>query len=79
MAGFLSRFFYLIPLVFLIAACSGGGGSAGSSGNDTANPSSAARSSLLPANDADCPAGGVLVESGIDDNGDVSGSAYVFQ
>jgi len=52
-----------------LSACGGGGGGE-SSTTATVNPfSSAARTSVLAAGDTDCPTGGILVETGIDDNG----------
>ncbi|MCP4276902.1 MAG: hypothetical protein GY779_11195 [Gammaproteobacteria bacterium] len=63
------KFILFISLIFL-SACDGGGG------NDDDSPiteggdlSSAARTAVLAANDIDCPYGGILVETGIDENG----------
>ena len=65
----------LLPLIFLagllsVTASGGGGGSSGGeppvAGND---PSVAARTSTIPPGDAVCPTGGILVETGIDENG----------
>ena len=51
-----------------LAACSGGGG--GNPPPDIAGIDSVAvRSKPLPAGDTDCPNGGILVETGIDENG----------
>ncbi len=51
-----------------LAACSGGGGS-NQSPDNAGIDSVAVRSKPLPAGDADCPNGGILVETGIDENG----------
>ena len=62
----ITEFILLIPFLFALTAC-GGGGSSQTADNGAA-PSSTARSSLLPVNDSTCPDGGILVETGIDDN-----------
>ena len=48
-----------------LTACSGGGGG---SQQSPANSSSMAKTSVIATGDIDCPNGGILVESGIDDN-----------
>lgn len=61
--------FLFLALPALLVACGGGGG-----GSNVAAPASegapsvAVRTAALGSNDPDCPTGGVLVESGIDDN-----------
>ena len=50
-----------------LAACGGGGGNDPQA--NAGDHSVAVRSKPLPAGDADCPNGGILVESGIDENG----------
>jgi hypothetical protein len=52
--------------LFFLTACGGGGG-----GQTTTNPglASAAKTSILATSDPTCPNGGILVETGIDDNG----------
>ncbi len=53
--------------VLLLAACGGGGGgSSGGGGGDA--PSVAARTVTIAPGDGECPAGGVFVETGIDEN-----------
>ena len=53
-----------------LAACGGGGGGGGNDPQANAGDVSVAvRSKPLPAGDVDCPNGGILVESGIDENG----------
>jgi len=49
-----------------IVACGGSGGDPDPASNTLAT---AARTTALAANDTDCPNGGILVETGIDDNG----------
>ncbi len=59
----------VVTIAFLgLAACSGGGGSAVAPPPAGGDPSVAARTSTIAPGDADCPAGGVLVETGIDEN-----------
>ncbi len=67
--------FRLVPAVLfagllgaLAAGCGGGGGGGGPPvpGGD---PSVAAKTTPLPSGDPDCPYGGILVETGIDENG----------
>ena len=56
--------------LFTLAACGGGGGGGGNDPQANAGDVSVAvRSKPLLAGDADCPNGGILVESGIDENG----------
>ncbi|HEC20191.1 MAG TPA: hypothetical protein ENI97_12725 [Gammaproteobacteria bacterium] len=52
-----------------LTACFGGGGGGASQGAMGTDPSVAARTSVLPPGDPDCAYGGVLVETGIDENG----------
>jgi hypothetical protein len=60
----------VLTVTLFLTACGGGGGSNDSSGNhDTDQLASAARTSVLPGSDTDCPNGGILVETGIDENG----------
>ena len=47
---------------------SGGGGGGGESPTTGNNPSVAAKTSTIPRGDTDCPNGGILVETGIDEN-----------
>jgi len=59
-------------LTTLLASCGGGGGGATDNGNNPpagGDKSVAARTSVLAANDSTCPQGGILVETGIDENG----------
>ena len=56
---------YLLA-IFILSACGGGGGS--DNGSSAGQNSSAARTSILAANDPDCTNGGILVETGIDEN-----------
>ncbi len=58
----------LILLTTALAAC-GGGGSKGKDHTQADDRSTSARATVLPSGDADCPQGGVLVETGIDENG----------
>ena len=53
----------------LLAACGGGGKQDNPGTPEAGQPSTAARTSVLAANDPDCPNGGILVETGIDTNG----------
>jgi len=53
----------------LLAACGGGGKQDSPDTLEAGQPSTAARTSVLAANDPDCPNGGILVETGIDSNG----------
>ena len=63
------RFHPLLAVsLFALAACSYGGGSSQLPDN-VGIDSVAVRSKPLPAGDADCPNGGILVETGIDENG----------
>ena len=55
----------VVILPILLAAC---GGSSGSSDKVSGDLSTAARTTVLAANDSDCPNGGILVETGIDEN-----------
>ena len=63
--GFRRALLALVPAV--LVACGGGGGNTVVADNGDA-PSTAARSTPLPAGDADCPNGGILVETGIGEN-----------
>ena len=58
----------ILILVPAVTACSGGGGGSAPEA-DGDNPSVAAKTSVIPPGDADCPNGGILVETGIDENG----------
>jgi Tol biopolymer transport system component len=58
------RSFVLIAFLFTVTACGGGGDN-----QPTEDSSSAARTTKLSASDTDCPNGGILVETGIDENG----------
>jgi len=63
-----------LHLVFAVSlltltACGGGGGGGNDPQANAGDVSVAVRSKPLPAGDADCPNGGILVESGIDENG----------
>ncbi|HIE66306.1 MAG TPA: hypothetical protein EYQ01_10975, partial [Nitrospira sp.] len=60
-------FFIVFFLMLTLQACGGGGGVAQVAGGG--NNSVAARSAPLPVPDIDCPTGGILVETGIDENG----------
>ncbi len=64
--GFRRALLALVPAV--LVACGGGGGSNTVVADNGDAPSTAARSTPLPAGDADCPNGGILVETGIDEN-----------
>jgi len=65
--GFRRTLLTLVPAV--LVACGGGGGNTNNVVADNGDaPSTAARSTPLPAGDADCPNGGILVETGIDEN-----------
>jgi hypothetical protein len=55
----------LVPLAVFLTGC--GGGSSATADNSAA-PSASARTSVIASGDTDCPNGGVLVESGIDEN-----------
>lgn len=59
-------------MILGLSAC-GGGGSSSSAGNNTpsnnGDKSVAAKTSILATGDAACPNGGILVETGIDENG----------
>ncbi len=57
----------LLFLIMSFTAC--GGRTTGGGGASTDNPTVAARTSSLPTGDQDCPFGGILVETGIDSNG----------
>ena len=58
----------LILLTATLTAC-GGGGSSGKDLSQLDDRSTSARATVLPAGDTDCPQGGILVETGIDENG----------
>lgn len=61
------RFIFLFSVALGLGACfeiGGGGGSHGRSGN----PSTAANAVVIAPGDLDCPYGGTLVETGIDEN-----------
>ncbi len=62
-------FLFVFGLLGIIASGGGGGGGPTPTGGD---PSAAAKTSTLPPGDPDCPDGGILVETGIDDNGNGS-------
>ncbi len=53
----------------LLTACGGGGKQDNPGTPEAGQSSTAARTSVLAANDPDCPNGGILVETGIDSNG----------
>ncbi len=58
-------------IALTLAACEGDDGADGAPGADGADGlTSLIRQTPLPAGDSNCPAGGALVESGIDTNGD---------
>jgi len=61
----ITRPLILAPVFVLLSSCGGGGDNA----PEAFASSSAARTSLLQTNDSDCPDGGILVETGIDENG----------
>ena len=67
------RIITLSVCTLLLTACGGGGSGGGNPGNANASTntqlSTAARTSVLAANDPACPNGGILVETGIDSNG----------
>ena len=56
-------------ILFLLTACGGGGGGGTGPAPVQQAVSTAASIDPLPAGDADCPQGGVLVKTGIDENG----------
>ncbi len=58
-----------LVLVPVIASCGGGGGGSSPDTGSGGKPSVAAKTSVVAPGDADCPAGGILVETGIDENG----------
>ena len=58
---------FLTGLLGIIAS-GGGGGGGGEPPATGNNPSVAAKTSTIPPGDADCPNGGILVETGIDEN-----------
>ena len=58
----------LILLTATLTAC-GGGGSKDKDLSQLDDRSTSARATVLPAGDTDCPQGGILVETGIDENG----------
>lgn len=62
----LVRISFLLPVFFLISCF--GGGSSSTVTTDTTH-SVAAATKIIPVGDTDCPYGGVLVETGIDENG----------
>ncbi|MCH8843037.1 MAG: hypothetical protein IID61_08675, partial [SAR324 cluster bacterium] len=70
-----TRVWYLAAVLMAalaLAACGGGGGSGsggGNGGGGEGEPSTAVNTIVLEPGDEDCPFGGILVESGIDDNG----------
>ena len=57
----------LVTFAGLLAITASGGGGGESPATGT-NPSVAAKTSAIPPGDADCPNGGILVETGIDEN-----------
>jgi len=61
-------FLTLLAGLLSITASGGGGGGGGESPTTGNNPSVAAKTSTIPPGDADCPNGGILVETGIDEN-----------
>jgi hypothetical protein len=59
----------LLAATGLVTSCGGGSGGGGSvTGENGAAPSASARTTPITVGDSDCPNGGVLVESGIDEN-----------
>ncbi len=66
-----SKTIFLMVTSLTLYACGGGGGGSGSppETTTTANSSVAAKSSVIAPGDAECAYGGVLVETGIDENG----------
>ncbi len=59
-----------VAIMVLLTACSGGGGGSDTPPETVAGDRSvAARTVVIATGDADCPNGGVLVETGIDENG----------
>ena len=68
-----STLLVLVLFAGLLGITASGGGGGGGGGGETpttgANPSVAAKTSAIPPGDADCPAGGTLVETGIDEDG----------
>lgn len=69
---FSTSWLLVLPLCAALSACGSSGGSSDDAddGNTTSNPSSAsaARTSVIAPGDPDCPNGGILVETGIDEN-----------
>jgi hypothetical protein len=60
----------MLLLMLTLTGCFGGGSSSGGGGGGGgANHSVAARTAAIDPGDVDCPSGGVLVETGIDENG----------
>ncbi len=55
--------------LWLLSGCGSSGGGTGEEQSVRQAVSTAARTTPLPAGDADCPQGGVLVKTGIDENG----------
>jgi len=61
------KLFFSFLLMIALTACNSGGGGVQTIGGGT--NAVAARSAPLAADDPDCPTGGVLIETGIDENG----------
>ena len=60
----------LIPVLLALSGCGGGESNPAQSGPAAAQRHAvAAKTSPLPPDDKDCPYGGILVKTGIDDNG----------
>ncbi len=57
-----------ILVMFLLTACGGGGGGGETRPTTGDDASVAAKTSSIPSGDVDCPYGGILVETGIDEN-----------
>jgi hypothetical protein len=65
---YVSRFLILVFMIFAIAACGGSNGDGDPEPTNTTS-ATAARTTALATNNTDCPNGGILVETGIDENG----------
>lgn len=59
----------ILASMVLLTACSNNSGGGSNNANPATANSTAVLTSTLPADDADCPNGGILVSSGIDGNG----------
>lgn len=64
----MKSFVLLFAVVLGLTACGGGGSTTVTAPANTDSPTVAAKTSALAAGDADCPYGGILVETGVDSN-----------